>query len=99
MIAQGSLDDIYRQLQLQRVVHVQVVDLPGGLVERLEELHGVDSVDRQADRLAIRLREHELAVEDLHERLCSFGARLRMFQPEAMDMETAFMKLTEGKTA
>ena len=27
------------------------------------------------------------------------GARIRMFQPDAMDMETAFMKLTEGRTA
>jgi ABC-2 type transport system ATP-binding protein len=27
------------------------------------------------------------------------GARVRMFQPEAMDMETAFMKLTEGKVS
>jgi ABC-2 type transport system ATP-binding protein len=29
----------------------------------------------------------------------ALGARIRMFQPDAMDMETAFMKLTEGKTA
>ena len=27
------------------------------------------------------------------------GGRIYMFQPEAMDMETVFMKLTEGKTA
>ncbi|GIT31164.1 MAG: hypothetical protein Ct9H300mP1_32100 [Planctomycetaceae bacterium] len=27
------------------------------------------------------------------------GVKIHMFQPEAMDMETAFMKLTEGKTA
>ena len=27
--------------------------------------------------------------------LRDLGARIRMFQPEAMDMETAFMKLTE----
>ena len=27
------------------------------------------------------------------------GARVRMFQPDAVDMETAFMKLTEGRTA
>ena len=32
-------------------------------------------------------------------RCTRLGARIRMFQPDAMDMETAFMKLTEGKTA
>jgi ABC-2 type transport system ATP-binding protein len=49
--------------------------------------------------LAIQLREGEVAVEDLHSAIVGLGARLRMFQPEALDMETAFMKLTEGKTA
>ena len=41
----------------------------------------------------------ETAVEDLHQEMVRLGARIRMFQPEAMDMETAFMKLTEGVTA
>ena len=40
-----------------------------------------------------------MAVEDLHEALVGLGLRIHMFQPEAMDMETAFMKLTEGNTA
>jgi ABC-2 type transport system ATP-binding protein len=31
--------------------------------------------------------------------LHALGARVRMFQPDALDMETAFMKLTEGKLA
>jgi ABC-2 type transport system ATP-binding protein len=38
-------------------------------------------------------------VEDLLDRIHALGARIQMFQPEAMDMETAFMKLTEGKLA
>ena len=53
----------------------------------------------QADRLAIQWREGEIAVEDLHDAIHKLGARIRMFQPEALDMETAFMKLTEGTTA
>jgi ABC-2 type transport system ATP-binding protein len=40
-----------------------------------------------------------LSIEDLHQELVRLGARIRMFQPEAMDMETAFMKLTQGVTA
>ena len=53
----------------------------------------------RVDRLAIQLREDHTAVEDLHDALVDLGARIHMFQPEAMDMEAAFMKLTEGKTA
>jgi ABC-2 type transport system ATP-binding protein len=60
---------------------------------------GVESVEMQTDRLAIRVHEDQTSIEDLHGHLVACEARIRMFQPEAMDMETAFMKLTEGKTA
>jgi ABC-2 type transport system ATP-binding protein len=69
------------------------------LVERVKTVPGVNSVEAQVDRLAIRLHEDQTSIEDLHDHLVAAGARIRMFQPEAMDMETAFMKLTEGKTA
>ncbi len=99
MVAQGSVNDIYRHLGLLRIVHVQVVDMNDALVERVKAVPGVNSVEPQVDRLAIRLHEDQTSIEDLHDHLVAAGARIRMFQPEAMDMETAFMKLTEGKTA
>jgi ABC-2 type transport system ATP-binding protein len=99
MMAEGSIDEIFRRLQLLRVVHVQVVNSSAALITAIAALPGVASVEPQADRLAIQLREGEVAVEDLHSAIVGLGARLRMFQPEALDMETAFMKLTEGKTA
>jgi len=99
LVAEGSLNDIFAQLSLKRVVHAQILGLSPELVRDIASITGVDGVDEQADRVAIRLREDELAVEDLHTELVKLGAKLRMFQPEAMDMETAFMKLTEGVTA
>jgi len=47
----------------------------------------------------VQLREGDVSIEDLHDGIAALGARIRMFQAEALDMETAFMKLTEGKTA
>lgn len=99
LVAEGSLDDIFRQLSLRRVVHVQLAGNLDGIADRLREVPGVDTVEVQTDRLAIRLREDELPVEDLHAAIVEAGGRVRMFQPEAMDMETAFMKLTDGITA
>lgn len=99
MVAQGSVTDIYRHLGLLRIVHVQVVDITDELVARIKTIPGVNSVEPQVDRLAIRLHEDQTSIEDLHDGIVAAGARIRMFQPEAMDMETAFMKLTEGKTA
>ena len=99
LVAHGSLEDIYRQLALLRILHVQVAELSDGLLEQIRGISGVNEVEMQGDRIAIKLHEDQLSIEDLHDRIHDLGARIRMFQPEAMDMETAFMKLTEGKTA
>jgi ABC-2 type transport system ATP-binding protein len=99
MIAHGSLNDIYRALSLRRTIHVQLANPSPELAGRIRTLHGVDGVEEQADRYAVALRQDELAPEDLLDAIHALGARIRMFQPDAMDMETAFMKLTEGKTA
>jgi ABC-2 type transport system ATP-binding protein len=99
LVAEGSLKDIYRQLQLKRVVHIRCQDPPADLLDRVRKIRGVDSVEQQVDRWAIRLHEDQTSIAELHEALVHEQARIVMFQPEAMDMETAFMKLTEGKTA
>ncbi len=99
MVAQGSMNDIYRQLSLLRVVHVQLANRSPELLDRIRAIDGVENVDEQVDRIAIQLHEEQTSVEDLHDALVEQGGRVRMFQPEAMDMETAFMKLTQGKTA
>lgn len=99
LVAEGSVNDIYRQLGILRIIHVQAANLSEEVADQARRLPGIDSVELQTDRLAIRLHEDQKSIEDLHADLCSLGLRIRMFQPEAMDMETAFMKLTEGKTA
>jgi ABC-2 type transport system ATP-binding protein len=99
LVADGSLNDIYRLLSIKRIVHVQIAGELAPIAAELRKVDGVSQVDEQTDRLAIHIREEELPIEDLHDALVQSGARIRMFQPEAMDMETAFMKLTEGVTA
>jgi len=99
MVANGSLKEIYRALSLRRTIHVQLANPSPELAERIRGLAGVAGVDEHTDRYGVQIREDELAPEDLLATLHQLGARVRMFQPDAMDMETAFMKLTEGKTA
>lgn len=99
MVVQGTLEEIYAAIGLMRLVHVQLVATPPGLVATLRALPTVEAVDELPDRLSIRLRGEQLSAEELHDVICQSGARVRMFQPEVMDMETAFMKLTQGQTA
>jgi ABC-2 type transport system ATP-binding protein len=101
LVTEGSLEDIYRQLELRRIIHAQLSNNTDvePLLERIRMLNGVTGVEKQVDRIAIQLDENSLSIEDLLSNMMQMGARVRMFQPEAMDMETAFMKLTQGKTA
>jgi ABC-2 type transport system ATP-binding protein len=99
LVAEGSLNDIYRLLSIKRIVHVQVAGELRPLALGLKGVKGIAQVEEQTDRLAIHVHEDELPIEELHQELVRLGAKIRMFQPEAMDMETAFMKLTEGVTA
>jgi ABC-2 type transport system ATP-binding protein len=99
MVAQGSLDEIYEQLSIRRIVHIQISNLSPDLVSNIRSIPGVASVTQQADRLSVEIDEQTVALEDLLAAVYQLGARITMFQPEAMDMETAFMKLTKGVTA
>jgi ABC-2 type transport system ATP-binding protein len=99
LVAAGPLGDIYRALALDRAIHVCLVGPAEPWLSTIRAIPGVTSVDELADRLVVRIREGELAPEDLLEAILATGARVRMFQPDAVDMETAFMKLTEGRTA
>ncbi len=99
MVANGSLAEIYRALNLRRTIHIQLANSSPELHARIRALPHLAGLDEQPDRIAVQLREDEFAPEDLLDALHALGARIRMFQPDAMDMETAFMKLTEGRTA
>lgn len=99
MVACGSLQEIYRALSLRRTVHIQLANSSPELLAKIRALPHLEGLEENADRLAVQLREDECSVEDLLDAVHALGAKIRMFQPDAMDMETAFMKLTEGRTA
>lgn len=99
MVAQGSMEEIFQKLQLLQVVHVQIMNLSDDMVAGIRTIAGVDDVQVQSDRLSLQMHPDQIDPEELLEKILALGARVRMFQPEALDMETVFMKLTEGRTA
>jgi ABC-2 type transport system ATP-binding protein len=96
MQAEGSLEEIYQQLDLKRIIHVRISNHSDQLVTAIHSLDGVVAVEPEVDRLAIKIREGELQPEELLNQMYRLGARMSMFQPEATDMETVFMKLTSN---
>jgi ABC-2 type transport system ATP-binding protein len=99
LVTEGSLEEIYHRLGLMQLVHVQIIGSLDEVAAHLRRINGVEAVEVQSDRLSIRVRAESLPPEDLLDHIRNFGARVRMFQPEAMELETAFMKLTAGTTA
>ncbi len=99
IVASGPLHEIYRTLALDRAIHCTLAEPAEPWLEGIRAIPGVASVQELPDRLLIRLREGEMVPEDLLDAIRTLGPKIRMFQPDAVDMETAFMKLTEGKTA
>ncbi len=99
LVFEGPLSEINRRLGLMQLVHAQVVNPSDELTARTRKIRGVESVEARGDRLSIRTRAEALPPERLLEELRSIGASVRMFQPESLELETAFIKLTEGKTA
>ena len=99
LVFEGPLAEINRRLGLMQLIHAQVVNPSEELTVRVRKIRGVESVEARSDRLSIRVRAEALAPEVLLEELRTAGASVRMFQPESLELETAFIKLTEGKTA
>jgi ABC-2 type transport system ATP-binding protein len=99
IVAQGPLEAIYQQIGMMRLVHIQLANPNPAIAAAIRLLPTVQSVEELTDRLAIKLTGESFPLEDLHAALVQQGAKIKMFQAEVMDMETAFMKLTEGITA
>ncbi|MFP6765418.1 MAG: ABC transporter ATP-binding protein, partial [Planctomycetaceae bacterium] len=57
MVTQGSLTDIYRQLSLMRIIHLQLTDATPELLEEIRKIPGVEQVEEQVDRISLQLRE------------------------------------------
>lgn len=99
MIAEGSLNDIYRQLDLNRDVIVRLSKADESVISKMEAIQGISRVHEDAGRYVIQFREDLLSLEELHDTIHKLDFGLTQFQPQVVDMETVFMKLTEGRTA
>ena len=97
LIAKSSVEKIYQDLNIAQMIQTQIVNCDANLKQRISFLANVVSVEQDHDRVNIHTKDIE--PEDLLEQLLALGAKVRMFQPGALDLETVFMKLTKGQTA
>lgn len=99
MVAEGSLNDIYRQLDLNRDLVVRFNHPGSDVVREIEGIQGISRVYEDAGRYIVQFREDIISLESVHESIHNLNYGLTLFQPQSVDMETVFMRLTEGRTA
>ena len=101
LLFSGTTDEIMARSQVDQVVHVIVEDRIKEAATMLVEVQGIKTVDLIRDRgePIIELTidpTSSLDIAEIPSRLVAKGFRIRSFQPEQLNLETAFMRLTKG---
>ncbi|UYV11347.1 MAG: ABC transporter ATP-binding protein [Phycisphaera sp.] len=97
----GTVREALNRARVGHVLHLQVVERSPDAAEVLAKLPGVkkaDLVDGD-DGVEIHLtldQEGSVAIADVPSILINHGFRLKHFTEEAVNLETAFMRLTKG---
>jgi len=96
LIVDGYVDDVMRKARAAILLHINVIDRHEAAAALLEKQDGVDNVTMIGERIDVRLKA---GVEDysfLPPLLFNNGYSLRLFREEEVNLETAFMLLTQG---
>jgi len=99
LLVSGRVDDILRRLKAQRVVEVKVAGDPNAARAVLEPNPQVQNVSADGQTLQV---EVSLDLEDTSFILSSLveaGVKVQSVRELELDLEDAFMKITEGKVA
>ncbi|TVQ54453.1 MAG: ABC transporter ATP-binding protein [Phycisphaerales bacterium] len=101
LIFSGSVDEIMRRASMGLVVHINVEDRMEDAAQLLAKVNGIKKVDINEYNGKARIDvtidpDSGLTPSELPNRLIAQGFRLQSMQPEQVNLETAFMRLTKG---
>lgn len=111
LVFQGSVREVMQKARLDHVVHITVAERPEDAAKVLHTVPGVIKVELSEEdhsgafargkdqRTVINVTVDERmmpSVSDIPNRLINAGFRLTSFTEETVNLETAFMRLTQG---
>jgi ABC-2 type transport system ATP-binding protein len=100
LLVNSDVADVMKQVRTRTVLKVQVVDETDRAAKLLTEHPSVESVEVSPEaELTVTLKENVEDYTDLPAALIAAGLKLKLFKPEEINLETAFMELTKGITA
>ncbi len=100
----GPMGDILKRARVGTVVHIVVDERPEEAAQLLAKVRGVSKVNMAREdglvRIDVTVEDNAaVSVSELPSRLIAQGFRVARIQPEKLDLETAFMRLTKGLVA
>jgi ABC-2 type transport system ATP-binding protein len=96
MNVNGAVTDVMKQLRKSIVLVVRVAGEIDGAVQLIEQLDIVDSVEVKNDIIMVTLQEGVDDYADVPTQLVRNGHRLVEFREDLLNLESAFMALTQG---
>jgi len=96
MTVNAAVADVMRQVRERIVLHIQVAERQQEALALLEQQESVDSVIEADGRLVVTLEFDCSEYSALARLLIEAGYDLLLFQEEEVNLEAAFMTLTQG---
>ncbi len=96
LVFTGTVTEILEKARVGRVVHVAVAERQPSALELIKQLPGVASAQAQDHDIRVALDGPQADPSLIARRLVEAGYRLIRLQEEQVNLETAFMRLTQG---
>ena len=96
MVFTGTVREIMERARVGSVVQVGVVHRMADAADLIRGVPGVVDTEFQDGHIRVTVEPEKVQVADLAEHLISAGFRLTRLQEEQVNLETAFMRLTQG---
>ncbi|MBA3709974.1 MAG: multidrug ABC transporter ATP-binding protein, partial [Planctomycetes bacterium] len=93
-VANGTMEELCTGIGLGRSVHIKLARSDEALLAAIAAIPGVEHLEAQHDRLILRYTPSDGDVDKLHDALMAAGAKLRMFEPDPVDVEALYLGLT-----
>ncbi|MFW6168907.1 MAG: ABC transporter ATP-binding protein [Planctomycetota bacterium] len=96
MIHNAEVSQVLRKVRENVLLHVRVVENTEGAARLLEKHRLVEQVQLDHHRITVTLKKEVDDYSDLSNVLVTEGYKLKSFNEEEVDLESAFMALTKG---
>lgn len=100
LLVNSDVADVMRQVRSSIVLKIQVSEETDRACKLLSEHPSVERIETSpAGEISVVLRPEVVEYAELPTMLIGAGFKLKLFKPEEINLETAFMELTKGITA